>query len=148
MTISMKRATFLLSGTIAAGMYGGVAVAADISSPGPLPAVSAINGKVVLGGGWADVDTLGNDEIFRGGAALSFPVGDMLASRPTSRPRCLWRHGGGRALHAFTRDPNSYLLGAYGGYVGIGSTDVWYVGPEPNSISTISRSKRRPATWM
>ena len=33
-------------------------------------------------------------------------------------------------LHAFTRDPNSYLLGVYGGYVDAGSANVWYIGPE------------------
>lgn len=131
MTISMKSAAFLLSGTIAAGMYGGVAVAADMSAPGPLPAVSDINGKVELGGGWADIDSLGDDSVFRGGAALSFPVGDMFGIQAdVSALDSFGDTAVGGALHAFTRDPNSYLLGAYGGYVGIGSTDVWYVGPE------------------
>ncbi|MDO8354644.1 MAG: hypothetical protein Q7T14_14395, partial [Aestuariivirga sp.] len=73
----MKRAAFLLSGTIAAGMYGSVSLAADVETSTALPAVSAPNGKVEIGGGWADIDDLGDDEVFRGGAAFSMPVGDM-----------------------------------------------------------------------
>ena len=51
MTISMKRAAFLLTGTIAAGMYGSVSMAADVETATSLPAVSGINGKVEIGGG-------------------------------------------------------------------------------------------------
>ena len=58
MTISMKRAAFLLSGTIAAGMYGSVSMAADVETTTALPAVSDPNGKVEIGGGWADIDDL------------------------------------------------------------------------------------------
>jgi hypothetical protein len=132
MTISMKRATFLLSSTIAAGMYGGVCFAADIATPeSPLPAVSDINGKVELGGGWADVDDFSSDEVFRGGAALSFPVGDMFGIQADlTALDAFGETAVGGALHAFTRDPNSYLLGAYGGYVDAGSANIWYVGPE------------------
>ena len=46
MTISMKKAGFLLSGTIAAGLYGSAALAADVETMNPLPAVSGINGKI------------------------------------------------------------------------------------------------------
>ena len=132
MTISMKRATFLLSSTIAAGMYGGVSFAADIATPeSPLPAVSDINGKVELGGGWADLDDISSDEVFRGGAALSFPVGDMFGIQADLTALDAFGDTAvGGALHAFTRDPNSYLLGAYGGYVDAGPANIWYVGPE------------------
>ena len=78
MTISMKRAAFLLSGTIAAGMYGSVSLAADVETTTTLPAVSDINGKVEFGGGFSDIDDFNSDEVFRAGAALSFPVGDMF----------------------------------------------------------------------
>jgi hypothetical protein len=131
MTISMKRAAFLLSGTIAAGMYGSVSLAADIEATGPLPAVSGPNGKVEIGGGWSDIDDLGDDEVFRGGAAFSMPVGDMFGIQADLT--ALDAYGDtaiGGAGHLFTRDPNSYLLGVYGGYVDVGSTDAWYVGPE------------------
>jgi len=132
MTISMKRAAFLLTGTIAAGMYGSVSMAADIATPeSPLPAVSDINGKVELGGGWADLDDISSDEVFRGGAALSFPVGDMFGIQADLTALDAFGDTAvGGALHAFTRDPNSYLLGAYGGYVDAGPANIWYVGPE------------------
>jgi len=131
MAISLNRAAFLLSGTIAAGMYGSVSMAADVETTTALPAVSAPNGKVEIGGGWTDIDDLGDDEVFRGGAAFSFPVGDMFGIQADLT--ALDAYGDtavGGALHAFTRDPNSYLLGAYGGYVDAGGADIWYVGPE------------------
>jgi hypothetical protein len=131
MTISMKRAAFLLSGTIAAGMYGSVSMAADIEATGPLPAVSGPNGKVEIGGGWADIDDLGDDEVFRGGAAFSFPVGDMFGIQADLTALDAYGETAlGGAAHFFTRDPSAYLLGAYGGYVDAGPANVWYVGPE------------------
>ena len=131
MTISMKRAAFLMTGTIAAGMYGSLAMAADIDTATSLPAVSGINGKAEIGGGFADFDGISSDEIFKGGVALSFPVGDMFGIQADlSALDAFGETAVGGALHAFTRDPNSYLLGAYGGYVDVGSANVWYVGPE------------------
>lgn len=131
MTISMKRAAFLLTGTIAAGMYGGVSMAADVAADGALPAVSDINGKVEIGGGFADLDDISSDEVFRGGAALSFPVGDMFGIQADLTALDVFGDTAvGGAVHAFTRDPNSYLFGVYGGYVDAGPANVWYVGPE------------------
>ncbi len=131
MTISMKRAAFLLSGTIAAGMYGSVSMAADVETTTALPAVSDINGKVEIGGGFADLDDISSDEVFRGGAAFSFPVGDMFGIQADLTALNVFGDTAvGGALHAFTRDPNSYLLGAYGGYVDAGSANIWYIGPE------------------
>jgi hypothetical protein len=130
MTITLKRAAFLLTGTIAAGMFGSVSLAADIET-GPLPAVSDINGKVEIGGGFTDIDDFSSDEVFRGGAALSFPVGDMFGIQADLTALDAYGETAvGGALHAFTRDPSSYLLGAYGGYVDAGPSDVWYIGPE------------------
>ena len=131
MNVSLKR-TALLTGTILAGMFGSAAYAADIATPeSPLPAVSDINGKVELGGGWADLDDISSDEVFRGGAALSFPVGDMFGIQADLTALDAFGDTAvGGALHAFTRDPNSYLLGAYGGYVDAGPANIWYVGPE------------------
>jgi hypothetical protein len=131
MTISMKRAAFLLSGTIAAGMYGSISMAADVETPTALPAVSDINGKVEIGGGFTDIDDFSSDEVFRGGAALSFPVGDMFGIQADlTALDAFGETAVGGALHAFTRDPNSYLLGVYGGYVDAGPADVWHIGPE------------------
>jgi hypothetical protein len=86
---------------------------------------------VEIGGGWSDIDDLGDDEVWRGGAAFSMPVGDMFGIQADLT--ALDAYGDtavGGAGHFFTRDPNSYLLGVYGGYVDVGSTDAWYVGPE------------------
>ena len=131
MTISMKRAAFLLSGTIAAGMYGSVSLAADVETTTSLPAVSGPNGKIEIGGGWADVDNFNSDEVFRGGAALSFPVGDMFGIQADLTALDVFGETAiGGAAHAFTRDPNSYLFGVYGGYVDAGPANIWYVGPE------------------
>lgn len=131
MTISMKRAAFLLTGTIAAGMYGSVSLAADVETETSLPAVSGPNGKVEIGAGWADLDDLSSDEVFRGGAAISFPVGDMFGIQADLYAvDAFGETAVGGAIHAFTRDPNSYLLGVYGGYADAGSANVFYVGPE------------------
>ena len=131
MTISMKRAAFLLTGTIAAGMYGSVSFAADVATESALPAVSGPNGKVEIGGGWSDIDDLSSDEVFRGGAAFSFPVGDMFGIQADLTALDVFGDTTvGGAAHFFTRDPNSYLLGAYGGYVDGGPANIWYVGPE------------------
>ena len=131
MTMSMKRAAFLMTGTIAAGMYGGLAMAADISSPSTLPAVSGINGKAEIGGGFIDLNDLSSDEIFNGGVALSFPVGDMFGIQADLTALDVFGETAvGGAMHAFTRDPSSYLFGVYGGYVDAGPSNIWYIGPE------------------
>ena len=111
-------------------MYGSVSFAADVET-GPLPAVSGPNGKVEIGGGFADLDDISSDEVFRGGAAFSIPVGDMFGIQADLTALNVFGDTAvGGALHAFTRDPNSYLLGAYGGYVDAGPANVWYIGPE------------------
>ena len=127
---SLKKAV-LLAGTILAGMGGCAAYAADIDTPTSLPAVSGPNGKVELGGGWTDIDSLSSDEVFRGGAAFSFPVGDMFGIQADLTALDAFGDTAvGGAGHFFTRDPNSYLFGVYGGYVDAGPADMWYVGPE------------------
>jgi hypothetical protein len=131
MTISMKKAAFLLSGTIAAGMYGSVSMAADVETSTALRAVSGPNGKVEIGGGFADLDDLSSDEVLRGGAAFSIPIGDMFGIQADLTALDVFGDTAvGGALHAFTRNPNSYLLGAYGGYVDAGPSNIWYIGPE------------------
>ena len=69
--------------------------------------------------------------MFRGGAAFSFPVGDMFGIQADLTALDAYGETAiGGAAHFFTRDPNSYLLGAYGGYVDAGPANIWYVGPE------------------
>jgi hypothetical protein len=130
MNSSLNKAA-LLAGTILAGMFGCAAYAADIDTSSALPAVSGLNGKVEIGGGWTDLDEFGDDEVFRGGAALSFPVGDMFGIQADLTVLDAFGETAvGGAAHFFTRDPNSYLLGVYGGYVDADSANIWHIGPE------------------
>ena len=69
--------------------------------------------------------------MFRGGAAFSFPVGDMFGIQADLTALDAFGETAiGGAVHAFTRDPNSYLFGVYGGYTDAGSANIWHVGPE------------------
>ncbi len=130
MNVSLRRSA-LLTGTILAGMFGTAAYAADVETPTSLPAVSDINGKIELGGGFTDIDDYGSDEVFRGGAALSFPVGDMFGIQvDLTALDAFGDTAVGGAGHFFTRDPNSFLFGVYGGYVDAGPANIWHIGPE------------------
>ena len=131
MTISMKRISFLLAGTVAASLYAGMALAADVADEGPLTAVSGPNGKVQIGAGFADIDDFSSDEVFNGGVAFSFPIGDMFGIQADLTALDAFGETAiGGAAHFFTRDPSSYLFGVYGGYVDADSSDIWFVGPE------------------
>ena len=130
MNVSLKRFA-LLTGTILAGMFGTAAYAADLETYTDLPAVSGPNAKVEFSGGWSDIDDFSSDETFRGGAAFSFPVGDMFGIQADLTVTDAFGDTAvGGAGHFFTRDPNSYLLGVYGGYVDAGPANVWHIGPE------------------
>ncbi len=130
----MKKTRFsslVLTGTMAAAMFGAAATAADVEDIGPLPAVSDINGKIELGGGWADIEGFNDDALIYGGAALSLPVGDTfglqfdVAAVDAFNDTLI-----GGNVHFFTRDPNSYLFGIVAG-AGFGDdADLYFVGPE------------------
>lgn len=131
MTTSMKRISGLLAGTFAVSLYSGMALAADAAYESTLPAVSGPNGKIDIGVGWTDIDDLGDDEVFRGGAAFSFPVGDMFGIQADLTALDAYGETAiGGAAHFFTRDPSSYLFGVYGGYVDAGPANIWFIGPE------------------
>lgn len=95
-----------------------------------LPAVSDINGKLEIAGGFLRTPgtTIAHARI---NGSLSIPVtdrfglqGDLaLFNSPTGI-------GGGGALHAFTRDPNMYLLGVTAAAVRIPGASLWAIGPE------------------
>jgi len=80
-----------------------------------LPAVSGPNGKFELDlGGLTDPSSA----IFRAGASFSIPVGDTFGLQGDLAVGSFadeWMGGG--ALHAFTRDPSSYLIGVTAGVV-------------------------------
>ena len=79
------------------------------------PAVSGPNGKFEL-----DLGALSDPSsaIFRAGASFTIPVGDTFGLQGDLAVGSFadeWMGGG--ALHAFTRDPSSYLIGITAGVV-------------------------------
>lgn len=139
MRISHVLKTVLL-GTVF-GLSSLAARAADliIYSPEPvadqapdftLPAVSEINGKLEIAGGFLRVPgtTLGHARI---NGALSIPVGDRFGLQGDAALfNTIGGVGAGGAIHAFTRDPSFYLLGVTAAAVRVPGATLWAVGPE------------------
>ncbi len=123
------------------GRYaGGLACAVLISSPalaaGHYPstsgdcAVSGINGKISIAGG-ATKDNGDKGGVFQGEGSLSIPINCEFGLQLDGAIGKLdGDTAGGAAVHAFTRNPNSYLLGAYGSYSGVSKNDIWRLGGE------------------
>lgn len=93
-----------------------------------LPAVSGPNGKFEL-----DIGALSDPSsaIFRGAASFSIPVGTSFGLQGDLAVGSFadeWMGGG--ALHAFTRDPSSYLLGVTAGVVVADGAWLGAIGPE------------------
>ena len=131
----------LLLGTVFAIPMGLAARAADLVlySPEPmaqqnhdlvLPAVSGINGKIELSGGWLRIppDDYGHVRL---NGSLSMPVGDRFGLQGDlgvyNTPSGVGVSG---ALHAFTRDPDQYLLGITAGFVRVPGATLVAIGPE------------------
>jgi hypothetical protein len=117
-----------LSGTLAVGLLGSTALAADIE-PGCVPAVSGFNGKIEAAGGY--IEDLDNGERFHGIGTLSLPLGCLLGAQIDVGGGDLngtgfWGVGG----HLFTRDPESYLLGIHAQYIDLDGFDIFRIGPE------------------
>jgi hypothetical protein len=98
-----------------------VARAADVDI-GVLPAVSALNGKVEFGGGWADSDAndmnRDSDTLWYGKGSLAMPLGDRFGAQADfSVVNVFDETSLGIAGHIFERDPSSHLFGVAGGYV-------------------------------
>ena len=93
-----------------------------------LPAVSDINGKLELDfGAITDPD----NATFRAAGSLSVPIGERFGVQgdvSIGNIDDTWSFGG--ALHAFTRDPSSYLLGVTAGVVFADGSRLAAVGPE------------------
>ena len=118
--------------------FGYAATAADlILSPEPiaeqyvdlvLPAVSGINGKLEIDfGGITDPDSA----TFRAAGSLSVPIGERFGVQGDVSIGSIdgnWACGG--AVHAFTRDLSSYLLGVTAGVVVADGARLAAVGPE------------------
>lgn len=95
-----------------------------------LPAVSGINGKLEVSGGFQRTPgtTIGHARV---NGSLSIPVterfglqGDLAAFNSPSGI------GVAGAVHAFTRDPSFYLLGVTGGVVRVPGGTLFGIGPE------------------
>lgn len=93
-----------------------------------LPAVSDINGKLELYlGGITDPD----NALFRAAGSVSVPIGERFGLQGDVAIGSIgddWAAAG--ALHAFTRDPSSYLLGVTAGVVVADGAQLAAVGPE------------------
>jgi len=92
------------------------------------PAVSGPNGKFELDlGGLSDPSSA----MFRAGASFSLPVGDTFGLQGDLAVGSFadeWVGGG--ALHAFTRDPSSYLIGVTAGVVATDGAVLGAIGAE------------------
>jgi hypothetical protein len=120
----------ILSGVLALGMFGTMAVAADVDM-GAMPAVSAFNGKFEFGGGIADYDGDSSDEILYGAASLSIPLGNMFGLQADIAAKNVFDDTSiGGTLHLFTRDPNSHLMGVIAGYGDAGDANAGWIGGE------------------
>jgi hypothetical protein len=104
--------------------------AADVAD-NPLCAVSDVNGKVEIIGGYSENDDENGDALLSGLGSLSFPLGcDFGLQLDAGIVDELNQTTYGGAAHLFTRNPDSYLFGVTGGYFNSGDADIWAVGPE------------------
>jgi len=139
----LRVSSYFLTSALVAILWPHVAAAADLYIPKPtaevapemvLPAVSGINGKLELDGGFIDAFSSNSswDGDFKAAGSLSIPVGTAIGiqgdvmltdSSPTG-----FVYGG--AVHVFTRDPNNYLIGLTGGAFRTPQGTVSAIGPE------------------
>lgn len=95
-----------------------------------LPAVSGINGKLEISGGFLRTPgtTIGHARV---NGSISIPVTDRFGLQGDlavfNTPPGVGYAG---ALHAFTRDPSSYLLGVTGAAVRVPGATLMAIGPE------------------
>lgn len=107
------------------------ALAADLEAPHVTRAVSGPNGKIELGGGWTGINTQPNGMDFYGAGSFSVPLGDTFGLQADIADVNMFNQNKiGAAAHFFTRNPESYLVGAYGGVANYGTGTAAYIGPE------------------
>ncbi|MFA5902112.1 MAG: hypothetical protein WC829_23720 [Hyphomicrobium sp.] len=93
---------------------------------GELPAVSGPNGKLSVEGGSFDNEAAG---IAQGSFAM--PLSPWLGLQADGAVGSVDDEVlGGGGLHLFTRDPSSYLVGAYGSFHTWDSIDIWRIAGE------------------
>ncbi len=120
----------ILSALLTCGLFSAAALAADVDYPSTA-AVSAINGKVEFGGGFADDSDHSSDGVFYGGASLSVPLGNMLGLQADIAAKDTFNDTAvGGNVHLFMRDPNSHLIGVIAGYGDAGKANAAWAGGE------------------
>jgi hypothetical protein len=103
-----------------------VVVGPIASLAGELPAVSGPNGKLSVEGGSFDDESAG---VALGSFAL--PLGHSFGLQADGALGTIDQETlGGGGLHLFTRDPASYLLGAYSSFHTWDSIDIWRIAAE------------------
>jgi hypothetical protein len=128
MTKSILICSSALAGSL---LLAAGALAADYATSGQLPAVSAINGKVEFGGGYGNSDSLPSDEMLYGLGSLSVPLGQSFGFQAdVGVIDAFGETTKGAAGHLFTRNPDTWLIGAIGGYVDNGALSAYWVGAE------------------
>ena len=132
----MRRLAPFAGGMVCAVVLSVPAIAADEGSiVDTACAVSGFNGKFEGAGGYFEDD--GSSADGRGHGALTFtmPLGcDLGFQIDTAFGTLGGREAGGVGAHLFTRDPSSYLFGAYASYSAIDNftltNDIFRVGAE------------------
>ena len=119
----------VITGTMAAGLLGSTALAADIEQPGCVQAVSGFNGKLEGAGGY--IEDLDDGARYHGVGTLSLPLGCLFGAQVDVGGGDLdgtgfWGVGG----HLFMRDPSSYLIGVHAQYIDLDGFDIYRIGPE------------------
>jgi hypothetical protein len=105
--------------------------AADVDPKSDLCAVSGVNGKMNIVGGFADDGGASNSASFGANGSLSMPLGcDFGVQLDAGFLNQLGDTTYGGVGHFFMRDPNSYLIGMTGGYFKGSDSSVWAAGPE------------------
>jgi hypothetical protein len=104
--------------------------AADISSNG-LPAVSAGNGFLEFGAGFADVDPLERDALYYGQGSIASPLGeDFGIQADLGAKSVFYNMAVGGMLHLFERNPDNHLIGAIAGIADLGDATSLFAGGE------------------
>ena len=91
------------------------------------PAVSAVNGKIEFDAGALDVP---QSFVSRAAGTLTLPLGDQFGLQLDGSIAQMNGLTGATALHLFTRDPQSYLIGGTLGLITTPGASIVAAGPE------------------
>lgn len=128
-TTNLKIAGVLVTGT-AGVMLTSIAAPAAEMAPGCVPAVSQVNGKLEVAGGYQR-DQVSDGGRFQGVGTLDMPLGCYLGLQVDVAGGDLDGKGfAGVGGHLFLRDPSSYLFGVQAQYISLAGKDIFRVGPE------------------